>query len=303
MLRFYPFMHRFSFLPLAHACSVVAALAAEPRETALQGMVKAERDFAALAASANTREAFLTYLADDAVMFANGPCNGRELYANRPADDSLLVWEPSFADMAASGDFGYDTGPYTHRQKRSDEKPQRAGQFVTVWRKIPAGDWRVSFDTGCPHPVQETPEVAKLQFVPAASGAVAPGAGETPRESLLAAERNLISSLKQNGASAYPGILAPEARRLRRGFFPAISAKSFHEQVLKFSGQEKYGYDPIEAAVASSGDLGYVYGWIDVEMPAAEKTEPARSRPNYLRIWKRENGKNWKLVLELTGTH
>lgn len=296
-------MHRSTLRALALAFTCVATFAAEPRETALQGMVKAERAFADLAASSTTREAFLTYLADDAIMFANGPCNGRELYANRPADDSLLSWEPAFADMAASGDFGYDTGPYRNRQKRTDDKPKYFGEFVTVWRKSASGEWRVIFDTGCHHPPYGDADKISLQFGRPFSGTVDSSSGVTPRDSLLAAERALIAGLKQTGPNAYAGILSAEARRLKRGLFPAVSAKSFLEQAVEFSGQEKHSYDPIETIVASSGDLGYVYGWIEVEKPAAQKTEPAPTRPNYLRIWKRADGKNWKLVLELTGTH
>ncbi|MFT3870832.1 MAG: DUF4440 domain-containing protein [Nibricoccus sp.] len=277
-----------------------AVLSASPtRQLALDEMIAAERAFAALAAKTNTRDAFLTYLADDAIMFANGPRKGKELYAGRPIDESLLAWGPAFADVASSGDFGYDTGPYTHRQKRTDEKPSRQGQFVTVWKKQASGEWRVIFDTGYGHPLSENEAAPEVQYSTIISKQNSPVQPNDSRIALLNAENAFIDRLRKDGASAYDSVLSAEARRLHHGSPPAISPIAIRAQLEKFSSSEILSYEPIAATTASSGDLGYAYGWVTTEKSIAEKT--ASQRSNYLRIWKRENGKDWRLVLELTG--
>lgn len=282
---------------LAFGC--ISSFANETRENALLGLIQAEQAFAALAVKANTREAFLTYLADDAIMFSNGPSNGKKLYAANQADESLLTWEPVFADVAASGDFGYDTGPYSHRQKRTDEKPQRQGQFVTIWKKLPTGEWRVAFDTGYSHPAPASAIKPALQTGTSdLSQGQPPGTPDEARASLLAAERALIAGLKQDGVSAYKNALSTSARRLYRGQFPAVNRAAFLTQADQSAKIESLSYELIEGAVASSGDLGYVYGWLDWQKSSPENTP---KRVNYLRIWKRENGRDWNLVLELTG--
>ena len=57
-------------------------------------------------------------------------------------------------------------------------------------------------------------------------------------------------------------------------------------------------YELIDGETASSGDLGYVYGWVTAATSAAGKTETKRT--NYLRIWKREDGRSWKVVVDVT---
>lgn len=277
-----------------------AVLSASPtRQQALDAMIATEHAFAALADKANTREAFLTYLADDAIMFNKGPRKGKELYASYPVDESLLAWAPTFADVAASGDFGYDTGTYTYRQKRTDEKPSRQGLFVTVWKKQPSGDWRAVFDTGYGHPQPENGSVPAVQYSTISLKQSSADRLDDPRAALLSTEHAFIARLQKNGATAYTGVLSEEVRRLHRGSPPAISPAAILTQLEKFSSSESLSYEPIDAVTASSGDLGYVYGWVTVNGTSADKSAPQRS--NYLRIWKRENGRDWRLVLELTG--
>jgi ketosteroid isomerase-like protein len=290
-------MKRSITLTLALGC--LTLLHANPREKALRELVSAELAFAELAAKTNTPEAFLTYLTDDAIMFSNGPCNGKSLYAGRPADSSLLAWAPDFADVAASGDFGFDTGPYTYRPKRTDEKPAGHGHFVTVWKKQPSGEWRVIFDTGYKHPAPDSAVFPAVQYSAIAFEENAAKKLADPRRALLEAENAFNTRLHKDGPTAYRSILSPEARRLRRGLPPAISPKSILEQLETFAATETLQYEPIEAATASSGDLGFVYGWVTTTGTSADKPAPQRS--NYVRFWKRENGQDWRLVLELTG--
>jgi ketosteroid isomerase-like protein len=273
--------------------------ASPTRQQSLDAMIATERSFAALAAETNTRDAFLTYLADDAIMFSNGPRNGKELYASHTVDESLLAWAPAFADVSASGDFGYDTGPYTYCPKRTDQKPSRHGQFVTVWKKQPSGEWRVAFDTGCSHPAPDSAVFPSAQYsaIPLERSSSTPL--ENTRAALLNVENTFNVRLHKDGTTAYDSVLSQEARRLHRGSPPAISQKVIQAQLEKFSASESLQYEPLEVMTASSGDLGYVYGWVITTSTSAEKSTPQRS--NYLRIWKRENGTDWRLVLELTG--
>ena len=84
-------------------------------------MVEAERKFYQTGQEKGTRAAFLEFLADDAIIFRPGPVNGKESW-NERADTTLdLVWEPTFAAVSRSADFGYDTGPSKWRAKKGQE--------------------------------------------------------------------------------------------------------------------------------------------------------------------------------------
>jgi ketosteroid isomerase-like protein len=49
---------------------------------------------------------------------------------------------------------------------------------------------------------------------------------------------------------------------------------------------------------ARSGDLGYVYGTYELKREAGER-EPTEVG-NYVHVWKREAGGDWRVVLDIT---
>jgi hypothetical protein len=58
------------------------------------------------------RTAFLNVLSDDAIVFQPGPQNGRKASEAAKNKGGVLQWCPVLAVVAASGDFGYTTGPW-----------------------------------------------------------------------------------------------------------------------------------------------------------------------------------------------
>jgi len=275
----------------------VLSVGAETLSRGAQGIVNTERAFARLAAETNTREAFLTYLTDESLTFGEGPHKGKARTRERPADDVLLEWEPAFVDVAASGDFGYDLGPWKYRRHRTDAEPSAWGTFVTVWKKQPDNTWRVALDLGTSH----RPESASAVVTPVSS-AIDPKQIPVMAKSdfhaeLLAAERTFISRFAQTGTDAYASVLSSEARLYRPDLIPACSLSAI-SGIFKTQAAGAHSiYELLDGEIASSGDLGYVYGWVTIEAMATGKTETKRS--NYLRIWKRENGREWKLMLDL----
>jgi ketosteroid isomerase-like protein len=83
-----------------------------PQEDALASLIEAERAFARAAEEKGVREAFLTYLAEGAIVFRPAPVEGRPLYEKMSPDNpALLTWTPEVAEVSASGDLGYTSGP------------------------------------------------------------------------------------------------------------------------------------------------------------------------------------------------
>ena len=78
-----------------------------------------------------------------------------------------------------------------------------------------------------------------------------------------------------------------EIRFYRPDKLPVVSKEKKDELIRQ---QPQFSYSVVGSRVASSGDLGYVYGTVS---PA-----PDGKISYYLRIWKKENGE-WKIVLDL----
>jgi ketosteroid isomerase-like protein len=261
----------------------------------ITSLIEAERSFARLASDSNTHTAFLAFLADKSLMFRNGEIkNGKELYGNVKDDQGLLTWEPIFADVAASGDFGYDTGPSEFRKSRSDEKPVYYGDFVSVWEKASNNQWKVILDLGTGHDEPKAKPALTVSAIPLTND---------QRENktdfkleLTAKEKNFIASFSQSGVGAYSSVISKEARFFRAGTMPLITYPAIQEMLNQQNNSKKITYQLVDGNVAQSGDLGFVYGTATVEFfDNTKKIE----KTNYVRIWKKENSLNWKIVVDV----
>jgi ketosteroid isomerase-like protein len=260
----------------------------------LASLIEAERSFARLANDSNTHTAFLAFLADKSLMFRNGEIkDGKELYGSVKDDQGLLTWEPCFADVAASGDFGYDTGPSQFRKTRTDEKPVYYGDFVSVWEKASNNQWKVLLDLGTGHDEPKTKPALTVSTIPLTND---------QRENktdfkleLTDKEKNFIAFFGQAGVDAYSPVISKEARFFRAGSMPLITNTAIREMLDQQIKNKKITYQLVDGQVAQSGDLGFVYGTATVEFLDTKKVE----KTNYVRIWKKENGRNWNIVVDV----
>lgn len=246
----------------------------------LDSLVAAERAFSRTSEEQGMKPAFLAFMADDSILFRPGPVNGRKWTEERPAPTVLLTWRPVKADIAKSGDLGYTTGPWEARAKGKDDPDVAHGQYVTVWKKRADGSWKLVTDIGNVHPKPESAPAESLKLDPVEVSAR--GGAADSEASLLAADRS---------PSVYADALADDARILRNGAFPVIG----REAVRGFLKDRKMTWEPLKGETSRAGDFGYTYGTYE-ETSAAGTPE----KGHYLRIWKRQGGDAWKLLLDIT---
>lgn len=265
----------FPVLSLLFASSAPSGADDAELPEALRGLVAAERGFSKFSVDHGIKPAFLEFLGEEAIVFAPRATRGRRVYEEQPDEPeprATLVWSPSFADMAASGDFGYTTGPYELSFLQEGEVRKSYGHYVTVWKKTREDRWKVAIDKGIRHPdaAEPTDAVAHPKDTTRAEG-------RARLEDLMALDREFA----ERGFEA----LASESVRLYRdGAFPVVG-KEESLQHLRHGGK---AFQPEGGGVASSGDLGYTYG--------TASSDAGRSS-TYMHLWKRE-GSDWRLVLD-----
>ena len=133
-------------------------------ESSLMQMVNAEKSFAGYAGSTGITAAFMKYLDDSAKVFEGGKIlNGKEVWRDRKTDSMELSWYPEYAEVAASGNFGYTTGPSIFRLKKGSKEPDRKGYFNSIWEKDAKGEWKVLLDMGTASPQSEYDE-CKIEY-------------------------------------------------------------------------------------------------------------------------------------------
>lgn len=261
----------------------------------LQAMVDAERAFVQMAKEQNKKEAFLFFLSDDVITSGpDGHRKGKEHIQNQQVKNDWLFWEVAYCDIAASGDFGYNSGPWEYRSDKADEKPVAFGEFNSVWKKQPDGSWKNVLDVGTTHGAP----VEKIHIATTSKPLIEVNnkSGKSfEKHDLLEIEKKFLIQSEKNRNKAYQTYLSKEARIVHAGQLPITTEE----------GKEKFLRETIvptniqltDGEVASSGDLGYVYGSAGMAITREGKLQTHKA--TYVRIWKKEDGKKWKIVLDV----
>ncbi len=273
-------------LLLVTACTVSYA------QRSIEGLVQTERNFAAYSVQHGTREAFLKFLDSAGIVFENGkPVNGIEAWNKRENRPEILNWWPQYAEISQSGDFGYTSGPWILKNPGSDSILAR-GQYSTVWHINNKGEWKFLVDLG----VRNTPADTSTFIRIRKNNEVKHGSERSlleQEEEFIQASRGIVKPLskdneemlkRQGDSSILPYLTAMSSYTIlsRNGMAPQTG--SWQREGFP----KKPEYSISGHGIASSNDLGYIYGTVKVN----GKTD------NYLRIW-RSTKKGWRIALEV----
>ena len=272
------------------------------RNQALTSLIEAECSFASLSEQKGIREAFLTFLAEKAIVFRPMPVEGRPIYEKMdPANPTVLTWAPEIAEVSASGELGYTSGPYQVRPDRGSE-PTGFGHYVSIWKKQANGGWRVLLDIGVQHdrpqsagPVSAvaTPQVLKTieslspEALRAEERAFGERAGSFEKETASRGSRKALSAFATDDIRVY-----------RPGRSPSVGKRAVDAIVPPGAGRIAPGSERRNAAyhvgLAWSGDLAYSYGSFEIS-----KNGAVIETTTYLRIWRKDPSGIWRICLDI----
>jgi ketosteroid isomerase-like protein len=137
------------------ATALAAACAPSPAE-GRASLLAADRAFAK-ATDARGVEGWMSYFAADAVSMPDGgpivqdTARVRADIAALLRDSTIkLRWDPERAELAASRDLGYTYGYWRllRLAANADSQVVARGKYVTIWRRVPPGEWKVVLDIG-----------------------------------------------------------------------------------------------------------------------------------------------------------
>ncbi|MBC7913555.1 MAG: hypothetical protein H7Y07_05460 [Pyrinomonadaceae bacterium] len=254
-------------------------------------LISVENYFAASAKAKGIKKAFLAVSDDNTLIFRPEPITVKEFYKNKPDSSGYLSWEPIFAKISKSGDWGYTTGPFVFKQ--TDTSKTFYGDYVSIWKKNSKGIWKLAVDLGIEH---KKPIVApKMMFSNPKNEIFLKQHSINrlqQREDIVFSSDKLLSTiLKADNLIAQTEFIAPESRLLFPGFEP-ITGKSKITEFWKKQGF-KMTSDPTKADRSLSGELAYTYGVAEITQKNIKK------KYNYVRIWEVQQGYDWNIILEI----
>ena len=273
----------------------VAGLQGGDPGAAMRSMIEAERAFARMSVEVNQRDAFLAFFAPGGVHFQPEPGNAREALAARPVPARpkarVLDWEPAVAAMAASGDLGFSTGPFT-LVDAEEGRLLGEGWFFSIWQREPDGPWRVAADIGVPAPGSGPLRPRDPVALAAPAATPRPGGGAAGSDGIPEVERRFCAELEgKPAAEAYAAWSGPDTRVYRAGRQPIVGVEAIRAAVKGSPGAR---WRPVGGGLSRAADFAYVYGtWQAVPAGGA-----GASAGGYLRVW-RHTGAGWRLAADV----
>lgn len=274
------------------ACLLILHLSLSLSAQDLHSLVDAEKAFAQTSVDKSTKVAFLTYFDHHSVAFQNGQAVlGRKEWEKRAENNNYLFWWPIYADIAASGDFGYTTGPAVYGPDRSTREAKSGLYYSTVWQKDDTGRWKVLADLGSS---TYNPSENLTTFKTSSRPAIARNdiTSEARRE-LSALDKSYNGELNELKTSFDDAYFSDEARIYRRGIPPVVGAKA----IAYFNDNGgMYFFQNLQSHLASSNDMALTYGIVKITNMRDGKEVVTNA--SYVRVWKIEEGE-WNIVLDV----
>jgi len=252
-------------------------------QQAVEALLAAQRAFATMAVEHGIRASFLAQFATDGLVFEPGPIRVHETWTARPAPADPLALKleraPAAAAVAASGEMGFTTGPFTLTDRTGTRPPQH-GIYTSVWRKNALGVWQVVLDAG----VLTNAAIEAAALLPAPK---LHGTASKPNFPQMLSPAEIERSIRNSSPEAFASWLAADARWYRNGNAPILLrepvATAFRASWRSASLSHTGG------GGSATGDFAYTYGTLSTE-------GAPRSAGHYVNLWSRDEYGVWKIA-------
>jgi hypothetical protein len=258
-------------IPLVCCCFTAAAQQ--------DAIAAAEQSFAQMAKDSGTKKAFLHFLDSNGIVFSRGQSQeALPFWNNMPNDMGVLFWKPVYTGMAASGEIGFSTGPFEHRNAPGSAI-NASGSYSSIWVKNKQGAWKLLIDLGMPY----TPSLFQKDWAPAALTGLSPAADN---KSWRQVELHFITRYRQKGYRAFLPYITGKSWFNIMDHSPLHTVTDIETGLQQLPPDLQFQY--LGGAVSAAGDLFYAYGVVIRN----------GNKENYLRVWGHEKN-GWKLLLQV----
>lgn len=271
--------------------SVISNTFAQVSNGKVSSLIAAENYFSATVKEKGLREGFLKVSDGETLVFRPNPIKAEHFYDKKSEDPGELIWEPSYARISRSGDWGFTTGLYAYTA--TNDSSISYGQYLSIWRANKKYVWKLALDIGTPHPkplsepVLNFTDPKNFKFFKQISQVRL----KQREDMIMTTDRLFSNTLKKNLNLAYNTFLGDEARLIFPGFEP-VTGK---ENISKFYNSQGINIvtEPALANRSIGSDLAYTYGIAQISQ------NDKITKHNYVRIWESQEGFKWNVILEL----
>jgi ketosteroid isomerase-like protein len=286
-----------------------AARAAD-RTAVLVDLMRVDSEFNALSQRVGRSEAFLSYMADDAVLInraTRGKAEARESFARTDVKGLRLIWGATYSDASAAGDLGYTLGVWQRETPAEGTATLRTstGMFLTIWKRQSDGAWKFVIDGigNVIAPEQLAIIHRSMRTFPSPAAYPSP-VSRLDRNAAEAQVRKVESMLSQQSVLNGQGTaLLPHLSMNALLLDQAVYSKPAAMAALREeAANKKATLEPISVNVADSADLAYTWGWRRAD-DRVQGQPPMAGNAIYLNVWKRQADGSWQIVVTGSAEH
>ncbi|MDT8428550.1 MAG: hypothetical protein RQ757_07260 [Pseudomonadales bacterium] len=243
----------------------------------------------------------MRHLAEDSVIFRQGPINARREYLQMDPKftmDRLIESRAHYFDFSRAGDMALTAGPYRTSQRTQEDQQRGHGYFVSIWHQT-GKTWELMVDIAI-----TVPGVLSLDVVPSLEETnrafdESPNTNQIRNASFGAVadtEARFIEAINYRGGRRALLSFGLENQRIYvPGMAPAIGreagAMAYGNFLDDSLSMDLLQHEQMGGFLSASGEMAYTYGTMN--------SGSTRFRTNYLRLWRYTNDEEWKVAVEV----
>jgi uncharacterized protein (TIGR02246 family) len=232
---------------------------------------------------------------------SRGPAEIREGMEGFLADpDNSLRWTPLVAEVSNDATLGYTVGRYTVTSKTPEgETATGEGKYLSVWRKLADGTWKVAADIG--NPGLPYPEGTEPPSAVREAGAVPVSRGpEVEEEALRQTIAAFQKAVAERGAEGWTSFFTADGIEYIYGK-PVLTGR----EAIRADAERKFGdailslvWEPIAVELSKDATLAMTYGWYE-RTGKGEGGEEELTQGKYVTIWRKQTDGSWLVAVDV----
>lgn len=254
------------------------------------GLITADRNAAMISKAQSPHAAFSSIIDKESTFYVPSAVNAFNYLSNRPNIPDVMSWEPNFALVSKSLEWGVTSGKMEFQKVGAIK---RYGQYLIIWKRGKKGDWKVDLRAEVENFGKNQPK--DLWYHEPDDSWYLKHRSKVrlqQREDVVMSTDKLFSTvLKANNDAAYSEFLADEVRF----YYPWQEEIAGKKNVLSFLKKQRIeiNTEPTDVGRAYSGEFAYSLGTATVH--GKDKTV----KFNYIRVWQLKDDFQWRVILEM----
>ena len=253
-------------------------------------LISADRAAGNLSKNSGPHQAFLSVVDKESTLYVPSPVNALNYLNNRPNIPDVLSWEPNFALVSKSLDWGVTSGTMQFQKVGSIK---RYGQYLTIWRRDKKGHWKISVRAEVEN-YGKGPKSGLVYYEPDDSWYLKHRSKVRlqQREEVVTQSDELFSTiLRADNEAAFKEFLADDVRY----YYPWEEEIEGKKNVLAFLKKKRVEIttEPTGVGRAYSGEYAYTSG------TATVRTKEKVMKFNYIRVWQLKDDYQWRVLIEM----